>query len=130
MGPNLRCFERHTEESKNAEGNSAQGIWVLSKQSVRQHLLIDDVCDETGVEDAVAKSFPGFSQENEACMKYYLSVRNTDMSGFSCYVYDLCLGTNCIWKVEAINEDVKFFFMDGGYFTMHFLNRFFCKCNL
>lgn len=75
--------------------------------------MIDAVCDEMGLNAAVTKSFPGFSQEIEACMKYYLSARNTDMSGLSCYVYDLCFETNCIWKVEVINKDVRFCqFMD------------------
>lgn len=85
--------------------------------------MIDAVCDEMGLNAAVTKPFPGFSQEIEACMKYYLSVRNTDMSGFSCYVYDLCFETNCIWKVEVINKDVRFCqFMDRRYYMMSIPN--------
>ena len=40
--------------------------------------------------------FPVSVREIEACMKYYLSARDTDMSGFSCYGYDHYLGTNYI----------------------------------
>lgn len=96
MYPNHRYFERHPEEAEKLKDGLSKEYEFCPTQSVGQHLLIDAVCDETGLDAALAESFPGFSQEIEACMKYYLSARDTDMSGFSCYGYDHYLGTNYI----------------------------------
>ena len=85
MYPNHRYFERHPEEAEKLKENTSGEYEFCPTQSVGQHLLIDAVCNETGLDAALAESFPGFSQEIEACMKYYLSARDTDMSGFSCY---------------------------------------------
>lgn len=96
MYPNHRYFERHPEEAEKLKEKTSKEYDFCPTQSVGQHLLIDAVCNETGLDAALAESFPGFSQEIEACMKYYLSARDTDMSGFSCYGYDHYLGTNYI----------------------------------
>lgn len=115
MHPNHIYFERHPEEADRLKSHSGSVCRFCPTQSVGQHLLIDAICELTGLDSALACSFPGFSQEIEACLKYYLSARDTDMSGFSYYGYDHYLGTNYIPDLNKLfngkltHENIKGF---------------------
>ena len=95
MHPNHVYFERHPEETEKLAGRK-ETYEFCPTQSVGQYLFVRAVCEKNGLDSVLAESFPGFSQEIEACMQYYLSARDTDMSGFSYYGYDHYLGTNYI----------------------------------
>ena len=64
MYPNHRYFERHPEEAEKLKENTSREYEFCPTQSVGQHLLIDAVCNETGLDAALAESFPWFQSGN------------------------------------------------------------------
>ena len=108
MHPNNKYFERHPEQIELLKSDQQNEKEFCPCQSVGQHLFIDAICNSTGLDSILADSFPGFSQEIEACLKYYLSMRNTDINTFSSYGYDHYLGTNYIPNLTSLfNERIN-----------------------
>lgn len=115
MHPNSKYFERHPETIDLLKGKEQEQKEFCQCQSVGQHLLIDAICRESGLHQILKDSFPGFSQEIEACLKYYLSMRNTDIDTFKTYAYDHYLGTNYVpdmtklFNEKMTHENIKTF---------------------